>query len=235
MEIDGEFCIPHEINEARHVVDWGPFEPPRGPWYVVRKVLLFLPAMFLFILAIQIMKAGAAAIGPGIQGQFPFANGISTLGFGWLGALLRAVGVAGRGHGDQPVRGGHAHLLQTFTMLSGSRLGASFIVLLTGFLYALRNRTDPNRKEPIGMGIQALTMTALVYLPGMILGYWIIRSGLLDGMNLHVRRVGGHAVRICGDRPFARSTRSCRTRCCSWSGSWRSSRRSSSWTSCSRR
>jgi hypothetical protein len=35
------------------------------------------------------------------------------------------------------------------------------------------------------MGIQALTMTALVYLPGMMIGYWIIRSGVLDGMNLH--------------------------------------------------
>ena len=56
-------------------------------------------------------------------------------------------------------------------MLSGSRLGASFIVLLTGFIYSLRNRNDPNRTEPIGMGIQALTMTALVYLPGMLIGY----------------------------------------------------------------
>jgi Na+/phosphate symporter len=35
------------------------------------------------------------------------------------------------------------------------------------------------------MGIQALTMTALVYLPGMMIGYGIIRSGLLDGVNLH--------------------------------------------------
>jgi solute carrier family 34 (sodium-dependent phosphate cotransporter) len=35
------------------------------------------------------------------------------------------------------------------------------------------------------MGIQAMTMTALVYLPGMMIGYGIIRSGLLDGLNLH--------------------------------------------------
>jgi hypothetical protein len=28
-------------------------------------------------------------------------------------------------------------------------------------------------------------MTALVYLPGMMIGYGIIRSGLLDGLNLH--------------------------------------------------
>ncbi len=185
VEIDGEFCVPHEVNEARHVVDWGPFEPPRSAWYLVHKFLLFLPAMYLFILAVQIMKAGAVAIGPDIQGQFPFANGISTLGFGWLGAYFVLSGSPVAATAISLFGAGTLTKLQTFTMLSGSRLGASFIVLLTGFLYAARNRHDPNRGEPIGMGIQAMTMTALVYLPGMMIGYAIIRSGLLDGINLH--------------------------------------------------
>ena len=185
VEIDGEYCVPHEVNETRHVVDWGPFEPPRGAWYIVHKLLLFVPAMYLFILAVQIMKAGAAAIGPDIQGQFPFANGISTLGFGWLGAYFVLSGSPVAATAITLFGAGTLTKLQTFTMLSGSRLGASFIVLLTAFLYAARNRQDPNRGEPIGMGIQAMTMTALVYLPGMMIGYGIIRSGLLDGLNLH--------------------------------------------------
>src|SRR5687767_2580538 len=185
VEIDGEYCVPHELNEARHVVDWGPFEPPRSTWYIVHKFLLFLPAMYLFILAVQIMKIGAAAIGPDIQGQFPFANGISTLGFGWLGAYFVLSGSPVAATAISLFGAGTLTKLQTFTMLSGSRLGASFIVLLTGFIYAARNRHDPNRGEPIGMGIQAMTMTALVYLPGMMIGYAIIRSGLLDGVNLH--------------------------------------------------
>jgi solute carrier family 34 (sodium-dependent phosphate cotransporter) len=185
VEIDGEYCVPHEMNEARHVVDWGPFEPPRSPWYLFRKFLPFVPAMYLFILAVQIMKTGAAAIGPDIQGQFPFANGISTLGFGWLGAYFVLSGSPVAATAISLFGAGTLTKLQTFTMLSGSRLGASFIVLLTGFLYAARNRHDPNRGEPIGMGIQAMIMTALVYLPGMMIGYGIIRSGLLDGLNLH--------------------------------------------------
>jgi solute carrier family 34 (sodium-dependent phosphate cotransporter) len=185
VEIDGEYCIPHELNEARHVVDWGPFEPPRSFWYIAKKLLLFLPAMYLFILAVQIMKAGAAAVGPQIQGEFPFANGISTLGTGWLGAYFVLSGSPVAATAISLFGAGTLTKLQTFTMLSGSRLGASFIVLLTGFIYSLRNRHDPNRTEPIGMGIQALTMTALVYLPGMMIGYGIIRSGLLDGVNLH--------------------------------------------------
>jgi Na+/phosphate symporter len=185
VEIDGEFCVPTQVGEVRHLIDWGPFEAPRSPWYVVRKLLLFLPAMYLFILAVQIMKSGAAAIGPDIQGQFPFANGISTLGFGWLGAYFVLSGSPVAATAISLFGAGTLTKLQTFTMLSGSRLGASFIVLLTGFIYAARHRDDRNRTEPIGMGIQALTMTALVYLPGMIIGYAIIRGGLLDGLNLH--------------------------------------------------
>jgi len=68
-------------------------------------------------------------------------------------------------------------------MLSGSRLGASFIVLLTGFLYAMRN--PKARREPLGIGIQAMTMTAITYLPGMLIGYFILREGLLNGVNWH--------------------------------------------------
>ena len=26
VEIDVEYCVPHEINEVRHIVDWGPFD-----------------------------------------------------------------------------------------------------------------------------------------------------------------------------------------------------------------
>jgi Na+/phosphate symporter len=67
-------------------------------------------------------------------------------------------------------------------MLSGSRLGASFVVLVVGFLYALRNR-GRNRNESIGMGILALSLTAVVYIPGMLLGYGVLKSGMLDGIR----------------------------------------------------
>jgi sodium-dependent phosphate cotransporter len=172
---------PHEHHLAdAHTVE----AAEHGAWYVARKLALFLPAIFLFILAIQLMKAGAAAVGPQIQGEFPFANGVSTLGTGWLGAYFVLSGSPVAATAISLFGAGTLTKLQTFTMLSGSRLGASFIVLLTGFLYAMRN---PNRSrgESVGIGIQALTMTAIVYLPGMLIGYAIMRAGLLDGMHWH--------------------------------------------------
>jgi hypothetical protein len=197
VEIDGEFCVPVEANQARYLLDWGPFEAPRSPWEIARKLLLFLPALFLFILAVQLMKEGASAVGPQIQGQFPFASGISTLGAGWLGAYFVLSGSPVAATAISLFGAGTLTKLQAFTMLSGSRLGASFIVLLTGFLYAtkqarLRAATggsvadlNKERSDSIGIGIQAMTMTAIVYLPGMLIGYAIIRAGWLDGFTMH--------------------------------------------------
>ena len=184
IEVDGEFCVPHGDDQRRHVIDLGPFEIERSSWYFIQKLLLFLPAMFLFILAVQLMKAGAAAVGPEIKGQFPFANGVSTLGSGWLGAYFVLSGSPVAATAISLFGAGTLTKLQAFTMLSGSRLGASFIVLITGFLYARRNQNRA-RGESIGIGIQAMTMTAIVYLPGMLIGYAIMRAGLLDGFDLH--------------------------------------------------
>ncbi len=184
VEVDGEFCVPFEEDQTRHYIDLGPFEVERSPWYVVKKILLFLPAMFLFILAIQLMKSGASAVGPSIEGQFPFANGLSSLGTGWLGAYFVLSGSPVAATAISLFGADAISKLEAFAMLSGSRLGASFIVLLTGFLYAMKHKDRP-RGDSIGIGIQAMTMTAITYIPGMLLGYSIIRAGWLDGLNLH--------------------------------------------------
>lgn len=185
VEVDGEFCVPQEDGEARHVIDLGPLfgEVSRPGWYFLRKILLFLPAMFLFILAIQLMKSGAQAIGPSIEGQFPFASGISSLGTGWLGAYFVLSGSPIAATSISLFGAGTISEFQTLTMLSGSRLGASFIVLVTGFLYATRNKE--HRSEGLGIGIQAMTMTAIQYIPGMLIAYGIMKAGMLDGLTWH--------------------------------------------------
>ena len=184
VEADETLIIVPPADE-HHLVDHHAVEVvERGAWFVIKKLALFLPAIFLFILAIQLMKAGASAVGPQIKGEFPFANGVSTLGTGWLGAYFVLSGSPVAATAISLFGAGTLTKLQTFTMLSGSRLGASFIVLLTGFLYAMRHK-DRDRRDSIGIGIQALTMTALVYVPGMLIGYTILRRGALDSMNWH--------------------------------------------------
>ncbi|HYU56484.1 MAG TPA: hypothetical protein VEO00_00345 [Actinomycetota bacterium] len=158
----------------------GAREPVSHARLVASKIAHFAAALFLFVLAIQLMKKGAQALAPRLESSGFFDNGVSTLGLGWMGAyfVLSGSPIAATALTFRAANG--ITELQTFTMLSGSRLGASFIVLLVGFLYAVRS---PNRRESLGMGVLALSMTALVYVPGMVLGYGILRSGLLDGMH----------------------------------------------------
>lgn len=149
---------------------------------VAFKVATFAVALFLFVLAIQLMKEGAKALAPTLEDSPLFSNAVSTLGFGWLGAYIVLSGSPIAAVALSLYVGGATTELQTFTMLSGSRLGASFVVLLVGFLYALRNR-GRNRGESIGMGVLALSLTAVVYVPGMLIGYAILKSGMLDGIH----------------------------------------------------
>ena len=140
--------------------------------------MFFVAAIFLFVMAIQLMKSGAKALAPNLEGTFPTDNAVSTLGLGWIGAYLVLSGSPVAAVALSLFSADALSKLQTFTMLSGSRLGASFIVLLVGFLYAMRSK---NRKESTGMGVLALSLTAVVYVPGMLLGYAILRSGMLRG------------------------------------------------------
>ena len=123
------------------------------------------------------MKTGAASLSI-LQGDgFLVENAGSTLGLGWLGALLVLSGspiaataltlVAG---GEEAVAGTHAFTeLQGFTMLTGSRLGAAFVVLVTAVIFAAR-APDGERKAPITCAMFALFATAMIYIPAAFLG-----------------------------------------------------------------
>ncbi|CAN5345041.1 hypothetical protein BH20ACT24_BH20ACT24_11370 [soil metagenome] len=168
-------------ESARASGEPGAGKPQGHKWKrAASKLLHFLPAIFLFILAIQLMKSGAKALAPELEGTFPVDNAMSTLGLGWIGAYLVLSGSPVAAVALSLFAAGALTNLQAFTMLSGSRLGASFIVLLVGFLYAMKSK---NRQESTGMGVLALSLTAVVYVPGMFLGYGILKSGLLGGVH----------------------------------------------------
>ena len=54
-------------------------------------------------------------------------------------------------------------VISTFTMITGSRMGASFIVLFIGFIYVLRGR---NKATSLDMGLLSLIVTATTHIPG---------------------------------------------------------------------
>ena len=74
-------------------------------------------------------------------------NPWSTLGLGWLGACLVLSGSPIAASSLTFLDGGAIDASQAFTMLTGSRLGASFVVLVVG----VHLRPPPDgRAEPAG-------------------------------------------------------------------------------------
>jgi solute carrier family 34 (sodium-dependent phosphate cotransporter) len=149
---------------------------------VLSKILHFAGALFLFILAIRLMVKGAGFIGPNLAESPLAANAVSTLGLGWLGAYVVLSGSPIAASAIALFDGKALTELQTFTMLSGSRLGASLVVLLVGFLYSVKSK---DKRRTVGMGVLALSLTALVYVPGMLLGYGLLKAGSLSWVHWH--------------------------------------------------
>jgi solute carrier family 34 (sodium-dependent phosphate cotransporter) len=154
----------------------------RGWWARVNlvKISIFLASLYLFILAITLMKEGAGGLAP-LTRTLAVTSPANSLGFGWLFAYTIMSGSPVAAAALTFFDAGIVDRLGAFAMITGSRLGASFIVLFIGFLYVLRGR---NRATSLSMGLLSLTVTATTYLPGLAIGAWILNRGLLDAVQL---------------------------------------------------
>ncbi len=153
-------------------------------------------SIWLFILAISLMKEGAKVLGPFIQHFFAIGNIANSLGFGWLFAygVMSGSPVAAAAltfFNAQAITD-----LDAFAMIIGSRLGASLIVLLIGFIYVLRGR---GRSESLGIGLTSLMVTGSTYLGALGLGYALLSSGSLDWVQFR----GGTVVSSIVDVLFS--------------------------------
>jgi sodium-dependent phosphate cotransporter len=146
------------------------------------KIGLFLASLYLFILAIALMKEGARGVAPLVHHLLAVENAANALGFGWLFAYVVMSGSPVAAAALTFFDAGVIDKLGAFAMISGSRLGASFIVLFLGFLYVLRGR---DRGTSLSMGLLSLTVTATTYLPGFFLGAFLLHTGVLDNVQLH--------------------------------------------------
>lgn len=145
------------------------------------KVGLFLVSLFLFILALTLMKEGANSFAPLVRDRFAITGILDSLGFGWLCAYLLMSGSPVAATALTFFNAGILNQLSTFAMITGSRLGASFIVLFIGFLYVLRGR---DRSASLSMGLLSLIVTATTYLPAFILGAVFLYTGWFDSFQL---------------------------------------------------
>ncbi|MCL4294971.1 MAG: hypothetical protein KJ077_04560 [Anaerolineae bacterium] len=152
-------------------------------WKRVRpdKISIFFASLFLFILAIMLMKEGARGLTFLVRDTFAVTNPFNSLGFGWLFAYVIMSGSPVAAVALTFLDAGVIDRLSAFTMITGSRLGASFIVLFIGFIYVLRGR---NRVSSLSMGLLSLTVTGTTYLVGLLIGLTLLKIGVFDTFQL---------------------------------------------------
>jgi hypothetical protein len=151
------------------------------PLAIARRVLIGALALWVFLIALGLMKDGARGLAPALGGAVDTLP--NAVGLGWLGALLVLSGSPIAASSLALLDGGFLSVDEAYAMVVGSRLGAAFVVLVVGVLYALRG-SSTGRRAPISIGILALSMTAIAYVPGGLIGLGVLDSGVLDGLDL---------------------------------------------------
>lgn len=146
-----------------------------------RKVGIFIVSLFLFTLAVVLMKEGARDLDSLVRDRFQVSNPANSLGFGWIFAYMVMSGSPVAAATLAFFDAGIIDQLGAFTMITGSRLGASFIVLFIGFLYVLRGRS---KASSLSMGLLSLNVTGVTHLAALFVGIVLLAGGVLDGVRL---------------------------------------------------
>jgi sodium-dependent phosphate cotransporter len=149
------------------------------------RILLVVLSLWIFLAAISVMKDGAAALAPSLKGSAFTDSPASALGFGWLGAMVVMSGSPIAVSALTLHDGGVVTVQQALTMLTGSRLGASFVVLVVAFAYAMRGKLDRKiRHASLSIGIFSLLLTAVVYVPALAIGLPLLGSESFRAINI---------------------------------------------------
>ncbi len=148
-------------------------------WWLVK----FVVAVFLFVGALQLMKTGAASLDILQSGGFLVKNAGATLGLGWVGALFVLSGSPVAATSLTLVAADSITEIQGFTMLTGSRLGAAFVVLVVAVMYAFRSG-EGERFKPVSTAVMAWLTTALVYIPAAFIGYAVLKFPPFHALDL---------------------------------------------------
>jgi Na+/phosphate symporter len=141
-------------------------------------------ALWLFIIALQLIKIGAGGLRPILDSLS--ADGVAGhMGFGWLGAYLVMSGSPVAAVAMSLFAGGAISDIETFAMINGTRMGASLVVLVVGFVSYMTGRRNP---DGLYIGVVALLTAITLWGPAMPIGLLVLDQGWLE--DLHVDSPG---------------------------------------------
>lgn len=154
----------------------GAWPRPRAVVRGLRTALGVGLVLVSFVVALKLLSTSAPAVAVALR-QFEVDGALNFVGFGWLLAYGALSGSPVAALSLSLLDGGAADPVEALAMLAGSRLGASMVVLVVGFVSYLRGRRRP---DGIYVGVVALLTTATIYVPATALAIGLLRSGMLD-------------------------------------------------------
>jgi Na+/phosphate symporter len=147
----------------------------------VRRGALVVGSVWLFVLSLQLIKTGAGGLRPVLDNLS--ADGVlGHLGIGWLGSYIVMSGSPVAAVAMSLYAGGAASDVETFAMINGSRMGASLIVLVVGFISYVTGRRNP---DGLYIGVVALLTAMTLWAPALPLGLVALDQGWLDGIEIN--------------------------------------------------
>lgn len=158
-----------------------PMLKPETYLMILLRTGMFLFGLLLFVFALLLMKESAKPLAPVIRGVFSVDSPASALGLGWLTASLALSGSPVAASALSLLDGGVLSPHESFAMISGSRLGASMVVLMVGFAYILRGK---DRNVSLGVGLTSLLVTQTLYPLVLIFGYLLLNIPILKTLKL---------------------------------------------------
>lgn len=147
---------------------------------MVRRVFFITTSILLFIFSLKLVLEGTDDLNKELQDTL--ASGpLGCLGLGWLLASVVLSGSPVAASALVLVRDGLLSAQESFAMIVGSRLGASFVVLALGALYDLR---FSGKRGGAYVGALAFFVTATIYLPALGIGLLTIETGVIDHIGV---------------------------------------------------
>lgn len=135
----------------------------------------------LFFVALILMKDGAKGLEPLLHDHLEITNIADSLGFGWLSAAIILSGSPIAAAATAMLSASTLQPAQALMMITGSRMGASLVVLLLGFLYAIREK---ERWTALTAGVLSLLIVGSAQLLAMPVGLWMLSRGWFSSLSL---------------------------------------------------
>ncbi|MEX2447085.1 MAG: hypothetical protein WD734_07065 [Dehalococcoidia bacterium] len=158
----------------------GPASLAPAAWARARRAIMVatgvVASLYLFTLALQLLSAGAPGVAH-VLTTLSVGSVPNFIGFGWLAAYGALSGSPVAALALSLLDGGAVDQRGAVAMLAGSRMGASLIVLLVGFVAYVRGRGRP---DGVYVGVVALLTTVATYVPATPLALWLLGTGALD-------------------------------------------------------